>query len=254
MSNLPKINPEEEILKIQSFIKSVMSKQQKKNVVIGISGGIDSATALFLLKNSIPHENIFVLYLPYFENNSEDFKDVIKDINLPEENVKEVSIKPIADSIIKTLNIPEDKIRKGNVMARVRMIALYDYAKEIDGLVCGTENKSEFLLGYFTRFGDGASDFEPIQHLYKTQVYEVATKLGVPDKIIKRMPSANLWENQTDEEELGFSYKEADEVLYLYFDKGMKIEEILVKSSKNAGKIIDFANRNSYKHHVPYLI
>ena len=139
-------------------------------------------------------------------------------------------------------------------MARVRMIALYDYAKEIDGLVCGTENKSEFLLGYFTRFGDGASDFEPIQHLYKTQVYEVATKLGVPDKIIKRMPSANLWENQTDEEELGFSYKEADEVLYLYFDKGMKIEEILVKSSKNAGKIIDFANRNSYKHHVPYLI
>jgi NAD+ synthase len=139
-------------------------------------------------------------------------------------------------------------------MARVRMILLYDLAKKHNALVCGTENKSEYLLGYFTRFGDAASDFEPIQHLYKTQVYQLASSLGVPKNIIKKTPTAGLWHGQTDEGEFGFSYKEADEVLFYYYDKKLKLEEIKNKGFKNAEKIIKFSLKNSYKHHAPYTL
>lgn len=253
-NDLLKIDTKEEVLKIGTFIKDILLKQNKKNVVIGVSSGIDSVTALYLLKDSVLPENIYVVYLPYFDNSSQDLNKVIDGINLPPENIKVISIKPIVDSITEILNISDDKVRRGNIMARVRMIALFDFAKKIDGLVCGTENKSEHLLGYFTRFGDEASDFEPLQHLYKTQVYEIAEYLKVPRSVINKQPSANLWENQTDEKEFGFSYKEADSVLYLYFDKKMKIEEIEKQGFKTAKKIIDFANRNAYKHKVPYGI
>lgn len=254
MSSLLKINPQEETVRIQSFIKKILLNQKKKNVVIGVSGGIDSATSLYLLRNSVPLNNIYVLHLPYFEKNSKDLEDVIKNLSLPSENVKVISVKPIVDLIIKTLDIPDDKVRKGNAMARARMIILYDFAKKINGLVCGTENKSEFHLGYFTRFGDEASDFEPIQGLYKTQVYELAKYLKVPKEVLLKSPSANLWENQTDENEFGFSYEEADNVLYLYFDKKMTTEEITDQGFENAEKIISFAEKNSYKHRVPYII
>jgi NAD+ synthase len=110
------------------------------------------------------------------------------------------------------------------------------------------------LLGYFTRFGDEASDFEPIQHLYKTQVYELAKSLGVPRSVIEKTPSANLWQNQTDEGEFGFTYEEADKVLYLFFEKEKSLEEIEKSGFKDAGKIINFAKKNSYKHHAPYKI
>lgn len=139
-------------------------------------------------------------------------------------------------------------------MARARMVILYDLAKKHQALVCGTENKSEFRLGYFTRFGDEASDFEPIQHLYKTQVYQLAKYLNIPKNIILQVPTAGLWEGQTDEGEFGFSYKEADIVLYLYFDKGKAISQIITKGFPNAQKIIDRAKANSFKHHLPYRI
>jgi len=161
----------------------------------------------------------------------------------------------MVDLVIETLNINDsDVIRKGNVIARIRMIILYDLARKLNALVCGTENKSEHLLGYFTRFGDEASDFEPIRHLYKTQVYEIARYLGVPKSIIEKNPSANLWTNQTDEDEFGFSYQEADQVLHLYFDKKLSIDEIEKQGLGNTNKIIDFAKKNSYKHKVPYAI
>ncbi|MBI2190192.1 MAG: NAD(+) synthase, partial [Candidatus Levybacteria bacterium] len=132
-----------------------------------------------------------------------------------------LSIKSIVDKLAKTLGVQplKDSIRLGNIMARVRMILLYDLAKKHQALVCGTENRSEYHLGYFTRFGDEASDFEPIRHLYKTQVYQLASYLGVPKTVIDKKPTAGLWAEQTDEGEFGFSYKEADPVLYLYFDK-----------------------------------
>lgn len=252
MNSLLKINPEEEVEKITSFIKETFDKQKIKRAVIGLSGGIDSATSLALLSKAIPKENILVMHLPYFDGLTNDIEELVKFVGLSADQLVNVSIEEIADQIADELEIPdEDLVRKGNIMARVRMIILYDWAKKNNALVVGTENRSEYHLGYFTRYGDEASDIEPIQHLYKTQVFELAKHLGVPSSIMEKKPSANLWESQTDEGEFGFPYSEADPVLFRYFEKKETLEEI-EKTHPNARKIIDFAKKNSYKHSVPY--
>jgi NAD+ synthase len=254
-NNWLKINPELENKQIVQFIKNTLRKQKIEKVVIGISGGIDSATSLYLLKNSIPLKNITAVTLPYFDNQLADIHELTESIKLPKDNLKIISIKPMVDEIVKTITIKSsDLVRKGNVMARVRMIALYDLAKKKNALVCGTENRSESLLGYFTRFGDEASDIEPIRHLYKTQVYELARYLRVPQPIVEKSPSANLWEGQTDESQFEFTYIEADKVLSLYFDQKLTVEAIEKQGFKNTKKIIEFAKKNSYKHDTPYSI
>lgn len=242
---LPSINPEKEKTRIVRFIKQTLQKEGFQNVVVGVSGGVDSTTSLYLLKEAIPAKNIFPVHLYYFNPNLEF-----------EENVYRLSIKSVVDKFAKTLGVKplKDNIRLGNIMARVRMIFLYDLAKKHDALVCGTENRSEYHLGYFTRFGDEASDIEPLQHLYKTHVYQLASSLGMPKTVIEKKPTAGLWTEQTDEGEFGFSYKEADPVLYLYFDKKVSLEEIKKKGFENAEKIINFALKNQYKHHAPHSI
>ncbi|RJQ38834.1 NAD(+) synthase [Candidatus Microgenomates bacterium] len=234
--------------KITNFIKKIQINTGIKNVVLGLSGGIDSTTSLYLLKKSMALENIFVTHLYYFK--PENLSELTKDI--PQKNIYIISIKKLADDLCNQLQISENQIRKGNIMARIRMIILFDLAKKHNGLVCGTENKSEHLLGYFTRFGDGASDFEPIIHLYKTQVYELAKYLEIPKTFINKKPTAGLWKNQTDEKELGFTYKETDEVLDLYFEKKLSIKKIEKRGSNNAEKIIKKVLDNNYKHLTPY--
>src|SRR6185437_16551779 len=133
----------------------------------------------------------------------------------------------------------ENKIRIGNIAARMRMIILFDLAKKHKALVCGTENKSENLLGYFTRFGDQASDIEPIEHLYKTQIIQLAKHLGLPEDVITQAPSAGLWKGQTDEGQFGFTYEEADIVLYLFLEKNVSIGEIEKRGYLHAKKIIE---------------
>lgn len=242
---LPSINPEKEKTQIVRFIKQTLQKEGFQNVVIGVSGGVDSTTSLYLLKEAIPAKNIFPVHLYYF-NPGLEFG----------ENVDRLSIKSVVDKFAKALGVKplKDTLRLGNIMARVRMIFLHDLAKKHNALVCGTENRSEYHLGYFTRFGDEASDIEPLQHLYKTHVYQLASSLGVPKTVIKKKPTAGLWAGQTDEGEFGFSYKEADPVLYLYFDKKVSLEEIKKKGFKNAEKIINFALKNQYKHHAPHVL
>jgi NAD+ synthase len=131
---------------------------------------------------------------------------------------------------------------------------LYDLAKKHSGLVCGTENKSENLLGYFTRFGDQASDIEPIAHLYKTQIYQLAHYLNIPENFLQVSPSAGLWPGQTDEGQFGFTYLEADQVFYLYLEKSMAIEDIEKSGLKNARKIISWRAQNLFKHQTPYSL
>ncbi len=256
MNSLLNINPATEKEKIVSFIKSVLKKQNFKNVVIGMSGGIDSTTSFYLLKATIPPENIFVAHLYYFQSQMDLLLSILNKATIPPENIYNMSIKDSVGGLAKTLfsASEEKRIRLGNIMARVRMTILYDLAKKHNGLVCGTENKSELLLGYFTRFGDEASDFEPIQHLYKTQVYALAKYLDVPKNILKMSPTAGLWEGQTDEEDFGFSYQEADSVLRLYFEEKNSPSEIISKGFPKAQKIIDRANKNSFKHHLPYVV
>ncbi len=245
MNIIPSINPKQETEKIVLFLKKTFQEQNIKNAVIGISGGIDSATSLLLLKRALPEKNIFPISLTYFPSS----------ITTPTKNVFEIYIKNAVDACVQNLGVNRnDNVRIGNIMARIRMIFLYDLAKKHKCLVVGTENKSEHLLGYFTRFGDAASDIEPIQHLYKTQIIELAKYLGVPKEIITAKPTANLWEGQTDEGELGFTYQEADQVLYYYFEHKLTIEEIIKKGFPNAEKIIQRVKANAYKHQIPYSL
>jgi len=136
------------------------------------------------------------------------------------------------------------------------MILLYDLAKKLQALVLGTENKSEYLLGYFTRFGDEASDIEPVRHLYKTQVRQLALYLGIPRKIINKAPTAGFWLGQTDEKELGFTYEEADKILYLYFDLKKRKEEIekIGFKKETIKKVISRVKANDFKHKLPYVV
>jgi len=259
MNYLPTINPSTETAKIVSFIKTVLQRQGFENVAIGVSGGVDSAVSFSLLAKSIPPQNIFAAHLYYFKSQIDLAKPLFEKINIPQKNIYNISIKDPVDALKNLAPLRQGfggarRTRLGNIMARVRMIILYDLAKKNNGLVCGTENKSEFYLGYFTCFGDEASDFEPIQHLYKTQVYSLAKYLNVPENIIKLPPTAGLWTGQTDEGDFGFSYKEADGVLYLYFEQKNSLPQIISKGFSNAKKIIDWANKNSFKHHLPYII
>jgi NAD+ synthase len=252
-----KINPLSEERKITSFIKDILKTQGFKNVVIGLSGGIDSAVSLALLSKSINPENIYVAHLYHFNSEINFLKLLTKQFNIPEKNIYNISIKKSAEEIKNTIGLTSKssnyQLRFGNIMARVRMIALYDLAKKHHALVCGTENKSEFFLGYFTRFGDEASDFEPIRHLYKTQIYQLAKHLNIPEKIIKAQPTAGLHPSQTDEKDFGFSYKEADQVLNLYIDKKEGITKIS-SLFPSAEIIISRLRSNSFKHNLPYVV
>ncbi|MFH1832674.1 MAG: NAD+ synthase [Candidatus Levyibacteriota bacterium] len=256
-----KINLKTEIKKITDFIKSTLKREGFSKVVIGLSGGIDSTTSFYLLKKVLSPKNIIVANLYYQENKDNDLEKILKDAKIPKENIYRIGIKKIVDCFTESLHfeIPkqvrnDNKIRLGNIMARVRMIILFDLAKKHKALVCGTENKSEHYLGYFTRFGDAASDFEPIRHLYKTQLLELAKYLEVPKNIIEKKPTANLWQGQTDEDEFGFTYKEADEVLYLYLEKKLKVNEIKKRAFKKTDKIIHWVIKNKFKHETPHAL
>lgn len=246
---LPSIDPKTETKKITSFIKETLKKEGFKNAVIGVSGGIDSITSLYLLVKTIPVKNIFPVYLYYFSSSFRPINELFDSVGIPLENRNIISIKSAVDVFGS-----RSRVRLGNIMARVRMIFLYDLAKKHNALVCGTENKSEHLLSYFTRFGDEASDFEPIRHLYKTQVNQLANYLNVPKSVIQQKPTAGLWAGQTDEGDFGFTYKEADQVLYLYFEKELSVEQIKKQGFKNAKKIIEWSKKNFYKHHTPYTL
>lgn len=246
------ITKQEEIVK---FLREIFDKTGKTKVVIGISGGIDSATSYFLLKKALPIENIIAVHLPYSDENPTVVEQRVLRMchksGLSAQNFFSIPIKGLVDQLVMGLAV-DDKARKGNIMARVRMIILFDLAKKFDALVCGTENKSEHHLGYFTRFGDEASDIEPIRHLYKSQVRELAKELGVPQEVLDAIPTAGLWDGQTDEGQFGFTYKEADQVLEAFFD-GESLRSLQARLP-NAKKVLKLMKANEFKHLVPYAL
>jgi len=284
MTSLPKINPKSETAKIIRFIKKTFREQKIEKAVIGLSGGIDSAVSFTLLTKALKPKQVIALYLPYSmplfkkkDKNYQNIQKLLKKNRLPEKNFFLVPIARPTEKIldaIKTAGMStwkkivyganecftcpnisvKTKTRAGNVLARTRMVLLFDFAKKYDALVCGTENKSERLLGYFTRFGDQASDIEPITSLFKSQVYELAKFLKIPQEIIASKPSAGLWEGQTDEGEFGFTYEEADQVLHQYFDKKKSIKQIKKLGFKNAGAIIKRSLINQFKKETPYSL
>jgi len=211
---------------IEKFIEESIKSNNFKKAVLGISGGIDSAVVAYLATKALGKENVFGYLLPYKLSSSESIEDGLLVCNALGINCERIDITEIADSYLNKVK-SEDRVRIGNFLARIRMAIIFDKAREVDGIVLGTSNKSEIMLGYTTWYGDMAAGIYPIGDLYKTQVFKLAEHLGVPKKIIDKKPSADLWPGQTDEDELGALYSEIDEILYLFLEERKTKEEIV---------------------------
>jgi len=237
---------------LTGFIRSEITRAGFSRAVIGLSGGIDSAVSCYLAAEALGPENVLGIRMPYktsSQDSLDDAQTVIADLGV---QAKTVEITPMAAPAM-ALIPPDDKVRRGNIMARMRMIVLYDQSEEFKGLVVGTSNKTEILLGYSTLFGDSACAINPIGDLYKTQLRQLARDLGVPDQIIDKPPSADLWAGQTDENELGFTYEEVDRLLYLIVDHRYSPEECIQLGFAESfvQQVVRRIQRNHYKRVLP---
>ncbi len=199
---------------IENFIRQKVEESGGNGVVIGLSGGIDSAVVAKLCADAVGPEKVLCIFMPSPTTCQQDRLDAesfSQSLGIP---FKVVEVAPAVEAFRDMLPSPDRRECTGNLTARCRMIVLYHHAWLTGRVVMGTSNKSELLTGYFTKFGDGGSDFCPIGDLYKTEVRQLAREIGVPDAIIDKAPSAGLWEGQTDEGELGITYDDLDQVLF----------------------------------------
>lgn len=254
---------------LTTFVKNTVTSAGFSRVVVAVSGGVDSATAATLAVAALGPGNVFALSLPYQDWHTESelrTRRLLNQLQIPKLHIREMDIAPMVEAFVRAVDLrnqsahgpfgddPTD-LRLGNIMARVRMIALFDHAKYLSALVLGTENKSEHYLGYFTRFGDEASDLEPLRNLYKTEVYQLAEHLGVPKEICDAAPTAGLWQGQTDEGQFGFTYKTADEILYGLHDAGLAPQDLIQRGvdANEIEQVQSWAARMAFKHDLPRL-
>ena len=236
------------------FLREEANKVGFSKVVLGLSGGIDSALVAYLAAKAFGPENVLGILMPYKSSSKESVehaKLVVEDLGIKSELIE---ITPMVEPYFQ-MNPDMDGLRKGNRMARERMCILFDYSAKEKALVLGTSNKTEILLGYSTQFGDAASAINAIGDLYKTQIWELSKHLGVPQPLIDKKPSADLWEGQTDESELGFSYKLADEILFSLIDEREKKEDIIKMgySEEIVNKVIWKIKLSQYKRKLPLI-
>ncbi|MGD8455917.1 MAG: NAD+ synthase [Anaerolineales bacterium] len=237
---------------LTKFIHSEITRAGFSKAVLGVSGGIDSSLSCTLAAKALGPENVLALRMPY-ESSSPDSLEHAQ-LLIEQLGVQSTTI-PITPMVKPYLEmIPEkESVRRGNVMARQRMIVVYDQSMAFKGLVVGTGNKTEILLGYTTLFGDSACAINPIGDLYKTQVRQLAREIGVPDVIIDKPPSADLWVGQTDEGELGFTYEDVDKLLYELIDQQKSPEECAAGGFDEGfvREVMERVRRNHYKRVMP---
>ena len=210
---IPEIT-EGDVEHVKDFIKDVVESTGCSGLVIGLSGGIDSAVVTKLAADAIDPSRILNVFMPSRTTPASDYKTTRELSQMWGTEYKIVDIQPAVDALTSVLlSDVEAPLERGNIAARCRMIVLYNLAKKRNYIVAGTSNKSEMMTGYFTKFGDGACDFTPLANLYKTEVRQIASLIGVPQEIIDKPPSAGLWEGQTDESEMGMSYDVLDVIL-----------------------------------------
>jgi NAD+ synthase len=236
------------------FLRTEAGKFGFSRAVVGISGGVDSSVSAALAALAFGPKSVLGVMMPYRTSNPDsegDARAVAEKLGI---ETRKVDITAMVEGYCKTQGV-EDRIRRGNVMARCRMIVLYDLSAEWKGLVIGTSNKTEILLGYSTQFGDSASALNPLGDLYKHQVWQFARHLGLPKSVIEKPPSADLFAGQTDEAELGFTYAEVDRLLERMVDRRCSREELVREGfdpafvDKVAGRIV----QNQYKRLPPVI-
>ena len=258
--------------RITTFLKSTVTDAGFSRVIVAVSGGVDSATAIALATAALGPEHVFALSLPYRDWHNDSGGRAgrfLRQLQIPSSQVREIDIAPMVEAFqgsVDLLSHPHlvetrmagedlDTVRLGNIMARVRMVVLFDQAKQLHALVLGTENRSEHYLGYYTRFGDEASDLEPLRNLYKTEVYQLAEQLGVPKEIREAVPTAGLWPGQSDEGQFGFTYEAADEILYGLYEAKRSPQELVEHGvDKQAIEQVQaWAAQMSFKRELPWI-
>lgn len=237
---------------LTGFIRSEITRAGFQKAVLGLSGGIDSALACYLAAEALGPENVLAIRMPY-KTSSQGSLDhaqlVIDDLKI---QALTIPITEMVDPLIERFPDMENR-RKGNIMARQRMIILFDQSESFKGLVLGTGNKTEILLGYSTLYGDSACALNPIGDLYKAQVRQLSKAVGVPQPILDKAPSADLWVGQTDETELGFTYEQADQILYLLIDQRYTPQECVDAGFKEefVRAVLQRVRRNQFKRVLP---
>ena len=236
------------------FLRESFKKASFSKAVLGLSGGIDSALVAYLLRDALGKENVLAIMMPYKSSNPDSLnhaKLVVEDLGI---NSKTIEITDMIDAYFKNEK-EATSLRMGNKMARERMSILFDYSSKENALVVGTSNKTEIYLGYSTQFGDSACALNPIGDLYKTNIWDLSRYLKIPDELIEKKPSADLWEGQTDEQEMGLTYKEADQVLYRMLEENKKVEEVLAEGFNKdlVDNIVRRMNRSEYKRRMPLI-
>jgi NAD+ synthase len=237
---------------LTDFVRTEIQRAGFERAVIGVSGGVDSALSCVLAAKALGPENVLALFMPYTTTTDKSQQHAQQVIDTSGVQSETIEITPMIEPLL--ADIPEDElIRRGNIMARMRMLVLYDRSASFKGLVVGTGNKTEILLGYTTLYGDSACAINPIGDLYKTQVLQLAGALEIPSDIINKAPSADLWLGQTDEDELGFTYEEVDRLLILLVDGRYNLEACIAAGFKKdfVEAILDRIRHNQFKRVMP---
>ena len=240
---------------ISEFIRGQLTQTGFEHVVLNLSGGLDSALVAYLAVEAIGAQNVMCLMLPYRTSSPEsrgDAEDVVHHLGTPS---RVIDVSAIVDGYLDSSIEGEEvsQLRRGNLAARARMMVAFDQSVPWKGFVIGTGNKTEALLGYSTNYGDNACAFNPIGDLYKSQIRQLAIDMGVPDQILAKAPSADLWPGQTDESEMGLAYEELDRLLYWMVDRRRTREQLIAAGFDAAAidRVTRMVTLNEFKRQVP---